>query len=110
MKNAFHRLSKKVIKVTLYSNRLKIPRNFPVYHRVYLNSKPLSFFLFQERFGERISNVHLPHVGAAPPSGDFDARHDSAAHALQRNLSSDSFHMDREVSAMFHQNTIIARL
>ena len=73
------------------------------------------FAIFQERFGERLGSHHS-HVGplarhAGAATGDFDARHDSSAsRTLQRNLSSDSFHVDREVSAMFHQNTIIARL
>jgi len=74
----------------------------------------VNILVFQERFGERIGSVRNParHAAAAPAplSGDFHARHGSTARALQRNLSSDSFHVDREVSAMFHQNTIIARL
>jgi hypothetical protein len=80
-------------------------------------------FFFQERFGERIGGHHHSHVTARHAAADFDdgggRRHEPAAavaatvatRTLQRNLSSDSFHhLDREVSAMFHQNTIIARL
>jgi hypothetical protein len=80
--------------------------------------------MFQERFGERVSTHHT-HMGrgqqqqqhgaatSATTSGDFDAgsiNSSSATRNLHRNLSNDSFHVDREVSAMFHQNTIIARL